>query len=248
MQKLKGKVCAIIVAAGASSRMEGVDKVFAELGGEPLLARVVAVFQDCSSISEVVIVLARRNLERGRKLVRERGWSKVVAVCAGGLRRRDSVREGLRKTGNCDWVLIHDGARPCVSADLIERGLIAAQENGSAIAAVPVKDTVKVVSRRGIVRQTLARQSLWMAQTPQVFRHDLIAEAYRQANESATDDAALVEQLGHKVEVYMGSYQNIKVTTPEDLAIAEVFLKNSEKVSAESGGACASVSATMPTG
>lgn len=246
MKGIKGRVCAIVVAAGSSSRMEGVDKVFAELDGKPLLAGVVDVFQKSSSIDDVVIVLAKKNLEQGRVLVKERGWSKVVAVCSGGVKRQDSVRAGLKRVTSCEWVLIHDGARPCINTDIIDRGLIAAQENGSAIAAVPVKDTVKVVSRRGFIQQTPARQSLWMAQTPQVFRYDLISEAYSQANQNATDDAALVEQLGHKVEVYMGSYQNIKVTTPEDLAIAEIFLSNSKKASAGSGGACASVSATMP--
>ena len=247
MKKVSGKVGAIIVAAGTSSRMGGVDKVFAQLGQEPLLAKVVTVFQDCHLVDEVVIVLARKSLERGRRLVREHGWHKVVAVCPGGPRRQDSVREGLRRLAGCHWVVIHDGARPCVSADLIERGLIAAQESGAAIAGVPVKDTIKIVSRHGFVQQTLARQCLLAAQTPQVFRYDLIEEAYRQVDVEVTDDATLVEKLGHKVEVYMGSYQNIKVTTPEDLAVAEVFLqKQGDKHTGTPEATCASVSATMP--
>lgn len=248
MKEVGDKVGAIIVAAGTSSRMGGIDKVFAQLGEEPLLARIVNVFQNCPSVDQIVIVLARKSLAQGRKLVKEHSWPKVVAVCPGGLRRQDSVREGLRRLADCDWVVIHDGARPCVDADLVERGLIAARESGAAIAAVPVKDTIKIVSRRRFVQQTPARQSLWAAQTPQVFRYNLIAEAYRQVDSEVTDDAALLEQLGHKVEVYMGSYQNIKVTTPDDLAIAKVFLANAEKAFFDSGVPCASVSATMPIG
>jgi 2-C-methyl-D-erythritol 4-phosphate cytidylyltransferase len=246
MKEVDGRVGAIIVAAGTSSRMGGIDKVFTQLGKEPLLARVVAVFQGCPSVDEVVVVLARRSVGQGRRLVKDYGWSKVAAVCAGGPRRQDSVKEGLRRLGACDWVVIHDGARPCVSVDLVERGLRAAQGSGAAIAGVPVKDTIKIVSRRHIVQQTPARQSLWAAQTPQVFRYDLIAEAYGQAATEVTDDSALVEELGSKVEVYMGSYQNIKVTTPEDLAIAEFFLSSNEQALLAPGVPCASVSATMP--
>jgi 2-C-methyl-D-erythritol 4-phosphate cytidylyltransferase len=247
MKGSSGKVGAIIVAAGTSSRMGGIDKVFATLDGEPLLATVIAVFQNCSSIDEIVVVLARRSLGQGRKLVKDYGWSKVIAICPGGQRRQDSVREGLRRLTDCEWVVIHDGARPCVNTDIIERGLIAARESGAAIAGVPVKDTIKIVSRRRFIQQTPARQSLWAAQTPQVFRYDLIQEAYHHADNEATDDATLVEQLGYKVEIYMGSYNNIKVTTPDDLAIAKLFLQNNGRSSVNSGESCASVSATMPT-
>ena len=245
MKESNDKVGAIIVAAGTSRRMGGIDKVFATLDEEPLLAKVLSVFQNCRSIGEIVIVLARKNLRHGRKLVGEYGWPKVTAVCAGGPRRQDSVREGLLRLTDCDWVVIHDGARPCIDIDLIERGLIAARESGAAVAGVPVKDTIKIVSRRHVVQQTPARHSLWAAQTPQIFRYSIITEAYKQAGIDATDDASLVEQLGHKVEVYMGSYQNIKVTTPEDLAIANLFLKNGG-IHLNSGAQCASVSATMP--
>lgn len=249
MKEANTKVSAVIVAAGISSRMGGIDKVFAPLNGEPLLAKVLTVFQDCQSVNEIILVLAKKSLEQGRSLVKERGWSKVVAVCSGGPRRQDSVKEGLRRLGDCEWVVIHDGARPCISADLVERGLIVAQKTGAAIAAVPVKDTIKIVSRRGFVQQTPARQCLWAAQTPQVYRCDLITEAYRQADDDVTDDAALVEKLGHKVEVYMGSYHNIKVTTPEDLVIAEVLLQKQRAAQpATTEALCASVSAMMHTG
>ncbi len=247
VKESNGRVGAIIVAAGTSSRMGGIDKVFAYLDGEPLLATIMNVFQNCQSIDQIVVVLARKSLGQGRKLAMNYDWPKVVAICAGGQKRQDSVREGLRRLPKCDWVVIHDGARPCVDTDLIERGLLAAQESGAAIAGVPVKDTIKIVSRRRLVQQTPARQNLWAAQTPQVFRYDLINEAYHQAENEVTDDASLVEQLGHKVEVYMGSYQNIKVTTPDDLAIARLFLKNNGRSLNNSGAVCESVSATMPT-
>ena len=248
MKKVNGKVSVLIVAAGTSTRMGGIDKVFAPLNGEPLLAKVITVFQDCSSVDEIVLILAKKSLEQGRALVKKGGWSKVTAVCSGGTRRQDSVKEGLRRLANSDWVVIHDGARPCISADLIEQGLLAAQKTGAAIAAVPVKDTIKIVSRRGVVQDTPARQCLWAAQTPQVFRYDLITEAYRQADDEVTDDAALVEKLGHKVEVYMGSYHNIKVTTPEDLAVAEVLLQKYRARKPATEALCASVSATMHIG
>jgi 2-C-methyl-D-erythritol 4-phosphate cytidylyltransferase len=220
----RSKVGAIIVAAGKSSRMGGADKIFAPLCGKPLLAQLVEVFQDCPSVDEVVIVLGKGNLERGRRLIAEHGWSKVIAVCQGGLRRQDSVREGIKRLSDCQWVVIHDGARPLISTNLIEAGLDEAQSSGAAIAAVPVKDTIKLVSQNGFVQQTPDRHNLWAVQTPQVFRFDLLAEAHRQAAGEVTDDAMLLEQLGYKVKVYMGSYQNIKITTPEDLALAEVIL------------------------
>jgi len=217
------KVGAVIVAAGASQRMGGVDKMFAPLGEKPLLARVVDAFQRCDSIDQIVVVLSGQNLKQGEQLVVEQGWSKVTDVCPGGERRQDSVAAGLDRLSQCSWVVIHDGARPLVTEDLIEQGLAEAQETGAAIAAVPVTDTIKVAGDDRIVQGTPPRQSLWAAQTPQVFRFDIIAEAYRQTKYEVTDDARAVEQLGYKVKLYMGSYDNIKVTTPHDLALAEIL-------------------------
>jgi len=217
------RVGAVIVAAGSSRRMGGVNKVFALLDGKPVLARVIDVFQRCNSIDQIVVVLSEPNLERCQRLVAEQGWSKVTDVCAGGRRRQDSVVAGLSRLSHCHWVVIHDGARPLVTEDLIERGLEAAKETGAAVAAVPVTDTIKVAGDDRIVHQTPPRQNLWAVQTPQVFRIDIITEAYRQAKGDAPDDASLVEQLGYKVKIYMGSYDNIKITTPDDLALAEVL-------------------------
>ena len=217
------KVGAVIAAAGSSQRMDGVDKVWAKLGGKPVLARVIDAFQKCNSIDQIVVVLSHENLKQWQQLVTEPGWSKVTDVCPGGERRQDSVAAGLSRLSNCSWVVIHDGARPLVTIDLIEHGLEAAAETGAAVAAVPVTDTIKVAGDDMIVQETPPRHNLWTVQTPQVFRFDIIDEAYRQARYEVTDDAGLVEQSGYKVKLYLGSYDNIKVTTPDDLAVAQIL-------------------------
>jgi len=205
--------------------MGGVDKVFAPLCGQPVLERVIETFQKCARIDQIVVVLSKRNLERGEEL-------KVSDVCVGGSRRQDSVLAGLKRLDHCDWVVIHDGARPLVTEDLIERGLDAAMETGAAVAAVPVTDTIcmrepmsNVAGECYFVQQTLPRSRLRAVQTPQVFRMDILEKAYRQATGEFTDDSSLVENIGYRVKLYMGSYGNIKITTPDDLAIAEIILR-----------------------
>jgi len=219
------KVGVIIVAAGESRRMNGIDKVFADLAGRSILARVLDTFDNCALVDQIVVVLSRENLQRGKQLMRENRWQKIAAICAGGPRRQDSVREGLQKLTDCQWVIIHDGARPLVSADIIERGLAEAKAFGAAVAAVSVKDTVKIASAEGIVEQTPPRDTLWAVQTPQIFRSDRIIEAHERITENVTDDAMMVERLGYRVKLYMGAYHNIKLTTPEDLALAEIILR-----------------------
>jgi len=220
------RVGAVIVAAGESKRMGGVDKMFAPLGGKPALVRVIDAFEKCRPIGQIVVVVSEENLERCRKLIASEGWPKPIEVCAGGKLRQDSVAAGLKRLDNCQWVVIHDGARPLVTRELIEGGLKAAEETGAAVAAVPVTDTIKIAGEDRIVHQTPPRQNLWAVQTPQVFRHEIITRAYGQAKGEVTDDAALVEELNYKVKLYMGSYDNIKITTPHDLALAEVLLKH----------------------
>jgi len=223
------KVGAVIVAAGASQRMGGLDKVFAPLGGQPILDRVIDAFQKCRSIDQIVVVVSQYNLKTGQQLATKHEWSKVTDVCPGGERRQDSVAAGLKYLTDCQWVVVHDGARPLVTADLIEQGLEAATETGAAIAAVPVTDTIKVAGDDLIVQGTPPRGNLWAAQTPQVFRSDIIIDAYRQARYEVTDDARLVEQLGYKVKLYPGSYGNIKITAPDDLALAEILWQKNEQ-------------------
>lgn len=209
--------------------MGGINKMFAPLGGKPILAQVIDAFQKCEAIDQIVVVVSKENLKRCQQLAGEQKWSKVSEVCVGGERRQDSVAAGLSRLKQCEWAVIHDGARPLVSTDLIERGLEAARETGSAIAAVPVTDTIKIAGDDQIILETPPRKTLWAAQTPQVFRFDIIEEAYRKADNDVTDDASLVEQMGYKVKLYMGSHDNIKVTTPDDLILAEALLKKHGK-------------------
>jgi 2-C-methyl-D-erythritol 4-phosphate cytidylyltransferase len=225
----KEKVVAIIAAAGDSQRMGGVDKMFASIAGRPVLARVIDTFQKCQSIDQIIVVISLKNFERCGRLVDEEGWSKVTDVCVGGKQRQDSVSEGLKRLKYSAWVVIHDGARPLVTTDLIEKGLEAAKETGAAVPAVPVTDTIKVAGADAIVRQTLPRQNLRAVQTPQVFRIDVIQNTYRHVFGDVTDDASLVEKAGYKVKLYDGSYDNIKITTPADLAAAEALWKQHER-------------------
>jgi 2-C-methyl-D-erythritol 4-phosphate cytidylyltransferase len=220
-----GEVGAIIVAAGRSQRMGKINKLFAPLEGKPLLAWSVDICQECSLIGQIIITLNAEDLELGQKLKEERGWAKVT-LCPGGARRQDSVKEGLHKLKDCHWVMIHDGARPFLTLDLIEDGLKAAVETGAALAAVPVKDTIKLADDSRLIRETLQRDKLWAAQTPQIFAFDIITRAYKELSAEVTDDAAAVERLGCEVKLYMGDYNNIKVTTPEDLALAEIIAQN----------------------
>jgi len=222
MKSRMPKTGVVIVGAGSSQRM-GRDKVFISLAGKPLLAWSVDFCQTCKLVDQIAIVLNEAKLDLGRKLAAERSWSKVLEICAGGKRRQDSVRQGLNELEDCDWIIIHDSARPFLTTDLIRDGLEAAQATGAAVAAVPIKDTVKLCSSDMMVSKTLNRQELWAVQTPQVFRFDIIAEAHEQIKEDVTDDASMVEHLGRKVKLYMGSYNNIKITTSEDLALAELI-------------------------
>lgn len=221
---------AVIVAAGRSSRMGGVDKTFAPLLGAPLIAHTVERFEAHPRVGQVVLVLAAESVERGRELARARGWRKVAQVCAGGERRQDSVRNGLDALSPCGLALVHDGARPCLDAATLERGMQVAAEYGAAVAGTPVKDTIKRVSPDLLIEDTPERARLWAAQTPQVFRYELLLEAHRLCDADVTDDAAMVESLGHPVRMFEGTYENIKVTTAGDLAIAEAFLRGGRQI------------------
>ena len=212
----------IIVAAGKAERMGATDKIFALLGGKPVLAWPVDICQQNDLVEQIVITLNSNNLKQGQKLKEERTWSKV-AICLGGARRQDSVKEGLHKLKYCDWVIIHDGARPFLTLDLIQNGLEAAKETGSAVAAVPVKDTIRFADDQGLITETPQRNKLWLVQTPQIFSFDVINEAYRKLITEVTDDSAAVKLLGCEVKLYPGDYSNIKITTPEDLALAEII-------------------------
>ena len=220
---LSNGVGVAVVAAGQSTRMRGVDKQFATIAGRPFLARSLETFDRSPSINSVSIAASASRVETVREMVRKCGLVKVVSVVEGGARRQDSVLNAVRALDNMDIVLIHDGARPFVDQPTIERAVAAASEWGAASAAVPVKDTIKVADGNLAVVDTPSRDLLWAAQTPQAFHLDILLRAHSEISRDVTDDAAMVEAIGHPVKLFMGSYLNIKVTTPEDLLFAEAI-------------------------
>ena len=217
---------AVIVAAGSASRMGGIDKVMAPLGGTPMVERTAAAFQNCDAIAEIVIV-TRPDLIRPISALCA-GMDKVRAVVAGGSSRQESVWLGLNALSeDIQLAAIHDGARPLVSNLVIDRTVRAANSYGAAAPAVPVKDTIKVV-KGGLVEKTPERATLQAVQTPQVFDFDLLRGALKKAEEekaAVTDDCSAVERLGMKVKIVEGDERNLKVTTPMDLKIAEMLLE-----------------------
>ena len=221
------KTCgAVIVAAGNASRMGGIDKVMAELKGEPMIARTVRTFQDCDAISEIVIVTRPDLILPITDLTRS--MPKVKAVVAGGKSRQESVNLGLNALSDkVKLAAIQDGARPLITWQVIDRVVRAAHTHGAAIPCVPVKDTIKI-GNGGIVKETPDRATLFAAQTPQVFDFDLLRGALKKAeldDYAVTDDASAVEYMGMNVKIVEGDERNIKVTTPMDLKIAEMLLE-----------------------
>ena len=209
---------AIVVGAGAGRRVGGVEKAFMAVAGRPLLCWSVEVFERAPEVDEICLVVAGSSVERAQGLVREWGWRKVSAVVAGGRERQDSVGAGLAPLLGCDWVLVHDAARPLVSEAMVRAGLDAARRHGAAVAATAVRDTLKrVPAGSEVVQETVDRAGLWAAQTPQAFRASLLRDAFRQAGDDAgryTDDAALVAAMGHPVAVFPGAPENVKLTHP----------------------------------
>ena len=231
------KTIAIIPAAGFGIRMNaGIPKQFLKLDGKPILAVTLEKFNRCPLVDGIVLVVPVDDIGFCiNEIVKKYKLNKVLRVTAGGKRRQDSVRAGIEAIeGECDFVLIHDGVRPFVSTETIQNSIEAIKDERAVITAVPVKDTVKKVSEKGYVAKTYDRKLLWLVQTPQVFRYDDIRNAHRKAEaeawEEVTDDAMLMEKLGIPVKVVVGSEENIKVTTPHDLAYAEFLLdKKNEK-------------------
>ena len=224
------KTCGVvIVAAGSASRMGGIDKVMAPLGGEPMIVRTVRAFQDCDAIASIVIVTREDLIRPISGLCRDMG--KVAAVVAGGKTRQESVHLGLNALPKgTKLAAVHDGARPLISWQVIDRVGRAANTYGAAAPAVPVKDTIKVVAG-GLVKETPDRSTLMAVQTPQVFDFDLLRGALRKAEEdgaTVTDDCSAVERTGMKIKIVEGDERNLKVTTPMDLKIAELLLEETE--------------------
>ena len=220
---------AVIVAAGSASRMVGIDKVMADLGGEPMIVRTVRAFQNCDAIASIVIVTREDLIRPISDLCRD--MKKVAAVVAGGKSRQESVHLGLNALPKgTKLAAVHDGARPLVSWQVIDRVVRAANTYGAAAPAIPVKDTIKVVEGR-LVKETPDRSSLMAVQTPQVFDFDLLRGALRKAEEDGaqvTDDCSAVERTGMRIKIVEGDERNLKVTTPMDLKIAELLLEETQ--------------------
>ena len=224
------KYCgAVIVAAGTASRMGGIDKVMAPLDGEPMIVRTVRTFQNCDAVKEIVIVTREDLLTKVTSLCGK--FDKVMAVVVGGKDRAESVKNGLGMLSKkVKLAAVQDGARPLITEAVIDRTIRAAHTYGAAAPAIPVKDTIKVVTG-GIVASTPDRNTLKAIQTPQVFDIDLLKGALKKAFQedlAITDDCSAVEMLGYKVKIVEGDERNIKVTTPMDLKIAEMLLEDAK--------------------
>lgn len=230
------RVTALIPAAGMGKRMAaGMNKQYLQLGDRPILAHTLAVFESAPFVDDIYLIIPEDEIAYCRENVVERfGFTKVRRIVAGGSERQHSVLNGLRAVEGVtadDPIIIHDGVRPFIPLSVIERSVETARSSDGALVAVPVKDTVKVV-RDGVVIDTPPRETLWLAQTPQTFRYGIIREAYEQADADrwlGTDDASLVERLGKSVRIVKGDYGNFKITTPEDLVLAEAFLNKARE-------------------
>ena len=205
--------------------MHGRDKLFISILGKPLLLYCLEAFQHSPIVDRIVIATATGGIARVRGLASEHRISKLVSVVTGGTRRQDSVANALEALGDVQVVLVHDGARPFVDDRIIARAVDACRECGAATAAVPVKDTIKIAAPDMTVAETPQRDTLWAAQTPQSFHLELLRETHRTVTDDVTDDAGMVEMLGRPVKLFMGSHDNIKVTTPEDIPVAEAIAR-----------------------
>ena len=230
----KLRCTAIIMAAGKGKRMQtAVSKQFLSVCGKEILAWTVDVFEKSPLVDTILLMASADGKEDVQHLWDSYGWKKVATVLEGGKERQNSVANGLAAVGEeTDIVLIHDGVRPFVTEEMIADSMVAAQAYGGAVIGVPAKDTIKVCSADGLAVETPDRSTLWQIQTPQTFQRDLIVNAYEKADRDGflgTDDASVAEFAGHQVKVVMGSYRNIKITTKEDLVIAEAFFKEDLK-------------------
>ena len=230
----KQKYAAIVLAAGSGKRMNSkVHKQYLIIQDRPVLYYSLKAFED-SAVDEIVLVVGKGEEEFCRKeIVDKYGISKVKAIVEGGKERYHSVFEGLKQTSDADYVLIHDGARPFVNQDIIRRCMQEVQKYQACVVGMPVKDTIKIADEEGYAKQTPDRKNVWMIQTPQTFSYALIYEAYEEMlkteDAAITDDAMVLERIkGKKSKLIEGSYRNIKITTPEDLLIANVYLQYPE--------------------
>ncbi|MBC8591613.1 2-C-methyl-D-erythritol 4-phosphate cytidylyltransferase [Wansuia hejianensis] len=229
-------VSVIIAAAGMSNRMGSkINKQFIAIDNKPILAHTLEKFEQCQYIDEIILVSKEEEVEYCRKeIVRKYGFKKVNKIIRGGKERQDSIYNGLLALNEkTDIVLTHDGARPFVRIKNIEDGIKGVLEYGACVIGVPVKDTIKVIDESKGIHHTPKRDLLWAAQTPQCFWTHLIKKGYEYAITEGivgTDDSSLVEKMGHEVKMIMGNYDNIKITTPEDLIVAESISKGIDNI------------------
>ena len=226
-------VSAVIVAAGNSKRMDdGIDKLAVELNGKPLLAWTISRFESTEIIDEIIVVTREDEVEKVTEMTKSEGFRKVSSIIKGGAFRQQSTQNGLNATSNDSTVvLVHDGARPLVRTSDIKRIAESAEENGAALLALPSKESVKEV-QEGRVTKTLPRESIWLAQTPQGFRKELLQEALSSAEKEGyigTDEASLVERIGEEVAVIEGHSSNIKVTVSSDIEVVRSLLEGEEE-------------------
>ncbi len=216
----------VLLAAGSSARMGGVDKLDLEIGDKSVMWHSLEVFDECDSVECVVVVTQESKIETIRHDIESRRFSKRIEVVSGGERRQDSVRRGLdqieRISNGSEFVAVHDAARPFIDRQMLDRGLAVAQRVGAAIPVVPLTDTVKRIEH-GIVSDTPDRSSLFAVQTPQIFRTEILIAAHETVTDDVTDDASMVEVAGGLVGTFEGDYRNIKLTTPSDIAIARAI-------------------------
>lgn len=221
-------VTAIVLAAGQGTRMgSAVPKQYLEIGGIPIFLHTLQLMEKSPVVQEIILVVGHQDVAMAQEIVSSYSLPKLRCIVPGGRERSHSVYQGLKALPeDCSWVVVHDGVRPFFTLSLLEQVVNAAKSYGAAIPGVPVKDTIKVCDDNDMVLKTPPRDSLLAIQTPQAFRRDWLVDAYEHAMKNrltATDDAALVEKLGKPVKVVRGHYENIKITTPEDLAIAELI-------------------------
>ncbi len=221
-----GALSIILVAAGRSSRMEGVDKLFLSIDGRPVLWHSLAVFEECELVNTVIVVTHPSRILEFRDSISNSGFSKPCQIVAGGARRQDSVRKGIeelrRINDEATFIAVHDAARPFIDAAMLTRGVFAARRVGAVIPVVPLKDTIKQVAN-GLVIDTPQRDQLFSVQTPQVFRSEILHAAHETVDEDVTDDASMVEIAGGLVGTFEGSNKNIKITTQSDIPIAHAI-------------------------
>lgn len=226
------KNCVIIVAAGSGKRMRSaIAKQYIELKGRTILSYTIETFNNSENIDDIVLVTSSDAIDYVKKEIIEKyGFDKVRTVVEGGAERQDSVYRGLKAVdSDTDVVLIHDGVRPFVADKYIAELESVAMEFGGCVLGAPVKDTIKVCDSEGYITDTPERETLWLAQTPQCFKYDIIMKAFEKAEKEGyrgTDDSMLAERLGIRIKMVRGDYDNIKITTPEDLYMGEVILEN----------------------